>query len=574
MPQTKQCKQCSQEFQITDDDLEFLKKVSPILQGQTILISPPTLCPTCREIKRLCWRNERSLYKRKSDKSGREIVSIYSPDKTDYQVYDISEYQSDEFDPMSFGQEYDFSKSFFAQYDELLHKVPRKASNTTRNENSDYCNQTWQTKDSYLCFNVGYAENCLYCTEAFHVKNCVDCFDIRDCEYCYSCFDCVNCNKSKYIEHCRDCFECYFIYDCLGCKNVVLSSGLHNKQYVFENKQLTKEEYEERVKNIDFSSRAAMDELKKRFEELKKSAIHRENNNISSENCTGDYLIECKDCTDCYNALKSEGCKRVAGIDDASRDCRDMNIITEAELCYEGTSVTGHKNLLSVFVVYGSDNIYCNFCENCNNCFGCVGLNHKQYCILNKQYAKDEYEKLLAKTIEKMKEDNEWGEFFPMSISPFGYNEALVNAYHPKSKDEAKKLGAKWQDNDYSLQYQGEFYAPKDSIKEYVASNDEVKNLLNGVLECETSGKAFKVMPQEIAFYMEHNIPVPSKHSEIRYEELFKKRNPRKLHHRQCMCEESGHDHGGRCPVEFETTYAPDRPEKIYCENCYQKSVI
>lgn len=566
MAEQKTCKQCNAQFEVTDSDLEFLKKISPVVKGEIVLISPPSMCHTCREIKRLCWRNERSLYNRKSDKSGKDIISIYSPDKTDYQIYDNAEYQSDEFDPVSYGQDFAVDKSFFSQYDELLHKVPRKSNNSIRNENSDYCNQTWQSKDSYLCFNVGYAENCHYCTEAFHVKDCVDCFDVRNCESCYGCFDCNNCNNSKYLEHCKDCSESYFAYDCSGCSNVMLSTGLRNKQYVYENEQLSKEEYEQKVKNVDLSKRSVISELKTKFIALKENAIHRENSNISSENCTGDYLTECKNCLGCFNAMKSEGCQRVAGIDDASRDCRDMNIITEAELCYEGTSITGNKNLFGVFVVYGNDNMYCNFCENCSNCFGCVGLNHKQYCILNKQYTQEEYENLLLTIIEKMKSDGEWGEFFPMDISPFGYNEALVSAYHPKTKEEATALGAKWQDNDYGVKYDGPFYEPKDDIKEYIESDQERQNLLSGILRCEKSGKPYKITPQELAFYIKHNVPIPALYPEARYLELFSLRNPRKLYRRKCMNE--------GCQNEFETTYAPDRPEKVYCESCYQKSIL
>jgi len=47
-----------------------------------------------------------------------------------------------------------------------------------------------------------------------------------------------------------------------------------------------------------------------------------------------------------------------------------------------------------------------------------------------------------------------------------------------------------------------------------------------------------------------------------------------KLWHRQCMCDKTSHQHGeARCQVEFETSYAPERPEIIYCEKCYQKEV-
>ena len=39
------------------------------------------------------------------------------------------------------------------------------------------------------------------------------------------------------------------------------------------------------------------------------------------------------------------------------------------------------------------------------HCFGCVGFKHKQYCILNKQYTKEEYEKLVQKIIKQMNDN-------------------------------------------------------------------------------------------------------------------------------------------------------------------------
>jgi hypothetical protein len=83
--ETKICKHCESNFEITDKDLEFYEKVSPIFkiplnpplkkgevtkeQGDFVkfLIPTPKLCPSCRHIRRLCWRNERKLYHRKCD---------------------------------------------------------------------------------------------------------------------------------------------------------------------------------------------------------------------------------------------------------------------------------------------------------------------------------------------------------------------------------------------------------------------------------------------------------------------------------------------------------------------------
>ena len=60
-------------------------------------------------------------------------------------------------------------------------------------------------------------------------------------------------------------------------------------------------------------------------------------------------------------------------------------------------------------------------------------------------------------------------------------------------------------------------------------------------------------------------IPIPRICPECRHIERFKNRGPNKLWHRQCMKK--------NCNNEFETSYAPDRQEIVYCESCYNKEV-
>jgi len=43
----------------------------------------------------------------------------------------------------------------------------------------------------------------------------------------------------------------------------------------------------------------------------------------------------------------------------------------------------------------------------------------------------------------------------------------------------------------------------------------------------------------------------------------LKQLNPMQIYDRQC----------DKCGVEIKTSYAPDRPEIIYCEKCYQQEV-
>ncbi len=107
--ETKQCKKCDVSFEITDKDLEFYDKISPIFNGEKYSIPTPKLCPDCRQQRRLSFRNERKLYKRKCDATGKNIVSIYSPGKP-YKVYNSDFWWSDSWDAMDYGKDFDFNK--------------------------------------------------------------------------------------------------------------------------------------------------------------------------------------------------------------------------------------------------------------------------------------------------------------------------------------------------------------------------------------------------------------------------------------------------------------------------------
>lgn len=93
-------------------------------------------------------------------------------------------------------------------------------------------------------------------------------------------------------------------------------------------------------------------------------------------------------------------------------------------------------------------------------------------------------------------------------------------------------------------------------------------------LACINCGKNYRILAQELAFYRKIKEAVPRKCPDCRHASRTQIRNPHKLWRRQCMCEKADHGHAGRCQTKFETTYAPDRPELVYCEQCYQKEVV
>lgn len=122
--ETRQCKNCSASFNITDQDRAFYAEMK---------VPAPTFCPDCRQQRRLSFRNERVLYKRKCDATGKLMVSIYSEDKP-IKVFDNDHWYSDAWNPMDYAKDFDFNRTFSEQFEELWRDVPQLARSTLNNQ--------------------------------------------------------------------------------------------------------------------------------------------------------------------------------------------------------------------------------------------------------------------------------------------------------------------------------------------------------------------------------------------------------------------------------------------------------
>jgi hypothetical protein len=114
--------------------------------------------------------------------------------------------------------------------------------------------------------------------------------------------------------------------------------------------------------------------------------------------------------------------------------------------------------------------------------FGCAKLRHKKYCILNKQYSKEEYYEMVEKVKKHMNEmpyvDKKgrvykYGEFFPAELSPFGYNETLAHDFFPLEKEEAEQLLSQ-QERQYRESIMKKEHAAKLRSMEYEQKNKSV----------------------------------------------------------------------------------------------------
>ncbi|MFC1655653.1 hypothetical protein ACFL3C_02175 [Patescibacteria group bacterium] len=558
----KNCKNCGSQFTIEDEDLKFYDKISPTFDGKKFQIPPPTHCSDCRQQRRLAWRNERTLYRRKCDATGKNVVSVFSSDKP-LKVYNNDYWYSDKWDPLEYGMDFDFNRPFFEQFHELIEQVPQVARSAVRNQNSDYVNQCGWCKNCYLIFEADYNENCMYGNNVYDSRSSMDFLHIFGCELCYECVNCTNCYNLKFSQNCQNCSDSYFLKNCIGCKNCFGSINLRNKEFYFLNEKCTKEEYEQRLKSISLGEFSTLNKLKEKFTEHTSAFPNKYMEGTQNEDSTGDYLNNTQRCKDCYDLVNCQDCKYVFNSRNV-KNVYDMTVFGSkhgVEFCYENHEIgDGVRNVCFSDQAWSGiyDIYYSKLCmNNSHDLFGCVGLKHAKYCILNKQYSEEEYEKLASKIVEHMIKTGEWGEFLPASMSPFAYNETIAQDYYPLKKEEALQKGYRWKEPDQK-EYQPKTYVIPDDIKEVPDS------IMNEILACSDCGKNYKIIQQEYDFYQKFNLPISRKCPDCRHKDRMKLRNLRKLHNGNC----------DKCNADIQTTYSPDHSEKVYCERCYLESVV
>ncbi|MFA6917584.1 MAG: zinc-ribbon domain containing protein [Candidatus Gracilibacteria bacterium] len=544
----KICKNCEAEFVITDKDTEFYKKID---------VPHPTLCPDCRHERRLAIRNESSLYKRKCDLCGKDVVAIYSPDKP-FKQYCNTCFFGDKWDGKKYGRDFDFSRAFMEQFLDLQKEVPKLNTGSLNNENSEYTNFCGDCKNCYMTIASEKAEDCYYCKLCQTNRNCCDCDYLWDSELCYDCTNIRNCYNCVSCVQTQNSSDCSFSYDLGSCKNCIFCFNLRNKEYHIFNKKYSKKEfqaYKDALKLNTFSGyKSALTQLHRIF---LKDSIHKSVDIVSCENSTGDNLKNCKNATLCFDMQGTEECAYCAEGD--AKYCYDCNnIYYQPELSYEIMSALQLYNCkFSFYSHYCNDITYCDSCYYSSNLFGCVGLQHAKYCILNKQYAEEEYKKLVPKIIERMKEEGAYGEFFPISTSPFAYNETIAQEWFYMTKEQALEKGYKWKEKD-NKEYMPQKAEPPDDV------NDASQEITKEIFSCDSCGKNYKLINPEFDFYKKSQVPIPRECPSCRHAKRISFKNPHHLWTEKCA----------KCQTEISTTYPPQRKQKIYCEKCYVKAII
>ncbi len=540
--ENKICQNCKKEFAVTSEDFTFY---------ESIKVPAPTHCPDCRSQRRMAWLNERFLYPRKCDGSGKPIITIYNPE-VPFPVYSREYWFSDAWDALTYGREYDPSRPFLEQFNELQKMVPRLQMWLVNSVNSDYSNYVVDSKDCYLCFTaLGGNENCSYSGYLTQSTQCLDCYLIHKCELCVGCVNCDTCYNLKCSTNCKNCRDSWFLLDCNNCTNCVGCVGLRDKQYCIFNDQFTKEEYIEKIKELGLENRSNWAKIEEKVSEVAKPIPRRFMQGTKNQNVSGDYISNSKDITAGYMVNDCED-GRYLYFTNNSKGLSDITVCTVSnELLHECHAIpkNNYSIKFSELCANGCRELeYCISCFSSSNLFGCVGLRGKEYCILNKQYTKEDYEKLRAEIVENMKKDGSYGEFFPMTMSPFPYNETLAQEHFPLTENEASSRGLTWR------KWEKRTYAPAADIFE-CQHRQECGHPCIG---------AFRVIPQEKAILDQLNLPAPIECPNCRHAMRITRMRPPRFYARKCA----------NCSKEINSTFAPEGPEIVYCEECYQKETI
>lgn len=546
--ETKICQNCKNRFAIEPESSVIYEKMG---------IPAPDECHVCIWKQLMSFWVFGKFHKTKSALSGKTIITTFS-EGVKFPLYSYDEWVSDAWDPMQYGEEYDFSKPFFEQFGKLQAKVPHPHQSGTHNTNCDWSDDVWSSKNCYLCRSILDCEETNYCYRTFGCKNSVDLVFSFDTELSYDSAYLFKCYNVKYAFDARNSMDSAFLYDCRNVQHCFMCWNLRSKQYHILNQPYSKEEYLKKLKEFDTRSYATVQKLKMELERLvAQEAIHRENYNVNAVNAAGNFLEECRNCAECYFLQKSENSRYVF------RGLENKDVIHAAGSIIEKGAFSVMDGYVYEVIVashcsHCRYSAYLDYCEECEYCFGCAGLRKKKFCILNKQYSEDEYKTLLPKIKEHMQKTGEWGKFFPPSLAYGGYNLSTAQFYFPETKEAIEKRGGIWEEiTDATVEgIRGEEVPDR---AEWV-NEDFCKQ----PIVCPKTGWRFNVAPQELAFYKAQGIPLPHNHFDYRMRERFRPLTAATPYSGACHF----------CSKKITHFYPPEWGyKKIACTECYHRKV-
>lgn len=566
MTESRICQNCKKDFAIEPDDFSFYEKMK---------VPAPTWCPECRMTRRLAFGNAWGVHFRDCAKCGKKTLGMYGPDSPTV-VYCDPCWWADDWDGTEYAMDYDSSRPFLEQWKELEMKTPHFSKDAlyTTLKNCEYTNAIAFSKDCYMSFWADYCEFVYHSSLLNDVKDSMDIFRAYKSQLCYESVGIGMSNKIYFSDTCDDCVDVWFSRNCYGCTNCVGCVNLRGESYMIFNQKYSKEEYFEKLKEFKLDTRDGLESMLKKSMDFWKTLPYREyTGNSRNLNVSGDYIFESKNALDCYMCVGVEDSKYCQFVSvPKATNCMDYygwgNSASQIYECStSGENIELMKFCFGCFAT-GMNSEYCGFCIGSKDNFGCANLKRKRYCILNKEYTKEEYEKLRAQIIEDMDKNPyvdktgkkyTYGEFFPPELSPFPYLDSNASRFVEKNKEQALSEGYNWQDtieNNYTKTIDG-----KDLPQTITETSDDISKEIIG---CENCSKCYKIPNGEIILYRKLGMPLPSKCPKCREKRRFNLANKPNTYDSKCA----------KCEKSLKVMHDPKEKKIIYCESCYQQEFV
>jgi len=560
--ETRNCQNCSNQFEIDSQDFAFYERIKVPL---------PTFCPRCRFQRRLLSWNALNLYKRKCDLCGEMNISVYPPDAP-YRVYCPTCWWSDNWDPLDYGKEYDFSKPFFEQLNELWHEAPLigLSMDLETLKTSPYNHDSGRLKNCYLMFHTDECEDSVCGYYIWQGKSMFDCFAVIQGQYCYDSMHCYKVNNCVGIrKQISESINCLFCRDCQNCQDCFASANLKNKKYWAWNKPMSKEEYLEELGRYNLGSYQSYKEIQARAKDFWKTQIPKSEYNEFVENCVGSNVFYCKNVKDAIEVYETEDSRyiyRLAG--PGNKYCYDVsmwgaNLSNSYENCVVGLDST-HMMFCHEGGLGSSDLQYSKLSVSSNHNFACVSIKKSDYVIFNRKYSKEEYLELVEKIkkhmedmpyVDKVGKIYRYGEFLPPIMSPFAYNTTLAQNFFPLTKEGALARGYFWRESESKdMETTIQSFDLPDHIKDAPDSIPQEK------IACAKCGRAYRIIEMELDFHRKKNLALPRECPMCRINTKLDEwardngRNPR-------TCSD--------CGKSMESPYTEAEESRVYCRECY-----
>lgn len=293
---------------------------------------------------------------------------------------------------------------FFQEFKKLILTNPIRPSQVLNSENCEYGNYIYYCKNLYNCFDCGQSSDGTYLFDTHSCANSADCDFCFESELCYESVDAVNCFNGNYLSNCKNVSDSSYSSDCVNCHDIFGCVRLNNKSFCIFNRQFTETDYREKVKYLKTMPEEKILAIVSDIMKLQPYTQTHEENNENSP--FGNYIYYNKNCYLCFDASRNEDSGYL--YDSASN--KSSYNITQSSRCELSDEVIDSGDIFNsdhvVFSKNCADSSYIIDCLDVRNSLGCVKLEHQQYCILNRQLTKDEYERISKPLLAEIRQKN------------------------------------------------------------------------------------------------------------------------------------------------------------------------